>query len=76
MNNEIQEEKSDEVNQTDSNIRNVNLTEINHSDASKAEEKITEVTSTVSDDNKVVVKRNIKDCVFTDLFSNKKYLLE
>ena len=25
---------------------------------------------------KVVVKRNIKDCVFTDLFGNKKYLRE
>ena len=24
----------------------------------------------------VIVKRNIKDCVFTDLFSNKKYLRE
>ena len=36
----------------------------------------TEGNPTVSDDNKVVVKRNIKDCVFTDLFSNKKYLLE
>ena len=25
---------------------------------------------------KSIVKRNIKDCVFTDLFSNKKYLRE
>ena len=24
----------------------------------------------------VIVKRNIKDCVFTDLFSNEKYLRE
>ena len=25
---------------------------------------------------KAVVKQNIKDCVFTDLFGNKKYLRE
>ena len=36
----------------------------------------TEENPTLSDDNKIIVKRNIKDCVFTDLFSNKKYLLE
>ena len=42
----------------------------------KVQKEKTEGNPTVSDDNKVVVKRNIKDCVFTDLFSNKKYLLE
>ncbi|MCI5500597.1 MAG: hypothetical protein MR409_01570 [Lachnospiraceae bacterium] len=42
----------------------------------KVQKEKTEENPTVSNDNKVVVKRNIKDCVFTDLFSNKKYLLE
>ena len=76
MNNEIQKEKGDEVSQVDISKKDINQLGINNSDVSKVEEKITEVTPTASDDNKAVVKRNIKDCVFTDLFSNKKYLLE
>lgn len=34
------------------------------------------VGENVQDKEKNVVKRNIKDCVFTDLFGNKKYLRE
>lgn len=38
--------------------------------------KLLQQTNEKLPDEKIVVKRNMKDCVFTDLFGNKKYLRE
>lgn len=38
--------------------------------------KLLQQTNEKLSDEKIVVKRNMKDCVFTDLFGNKKYLRE
>ena len=39
-------------------------------------EELQKENETEDTNEKAVVKRNIKDCVFTDLFGNKKYLRE